>query len=72
MKLGADYSIQFGLGARNCIGRHISMLEMTKLIPRIIRDFDFELEENRPWATQNLWFVKPVDFRVKIKARQKV
>lgn len=46
------------------------MLEMTKLIPRIIRDFDFELEDNLPWSTQNLWFVKPVDFRVSITARR--
>ncbi|KFA51932.1 hypothetical protein S40293_07051 [Stachybotrys chartarum IBT 40293] len=62
---------KFGLGSRTCIGRHISMLEISKLIPRIVRDFDFELAdgkdapENR-WHTESYWFVKPTDFKVKI------
>ncbi|KAG7151351.1 Pisatin demethylase like protein [Verticillium longisporum] len=33
--------ISFGAGARTCIGRHIAHLQMAKLIPRIVRDFDF-------------------------------
>ncbi|KAJ4125640.1 hypothetical protein NW765_001414 [Fusarium oxysporum] len=35
----------FGMGARTCIGRHISILEISKLIPRLIRDFDFTFPE---------------------------
>ncbi|KAG9256757.1 cytochrome P450 [Emericellopsis atlantica] len=66
----------FGLGSRTCIGRHISMLEITKVIPRIVRDFDFELSpsaarQEATWSTQNLWFVKPTDFIVRVKARGK-
>ncbi|KAH6951445.1 cytochrome P450 [Fusarium avenaceum] len=67
------YYMPFGLGSRTCIGRHVSMLEMSKLIPRIIRDFDFELvpslkQDN--WHTHNYWFVKPVDFQVRVERRQ--
>ncbi|KAM0216495.1 hypothetical protein ACHAQD_007726 [Fusarium lateritium] len=67
------YYMPFGLGSRTCIGRHVSILEMTKLIPRIIRDFDFELvpslkQDN--WHTHNYWFVKPVDFKVRVERRQ--
>ncbi|KAH6681094.1 cytochrome P450 [Plectosphaerella plurivora] len=63
----------FGLGSRTCIGRHISMLEICKLIPVLIRDFDFSLHETlrqEEWHTQNYWFVKPVDFQVQLRKRE--
>ena len=60
------YYMPFGLGSRTCIGRHISILEMSKLLPRLLRDFDFELE--RPeWKTENVWFVKPNSFFVRVR-----
>ena len=47
------------------------MLEMCKLVPRIVRDFDLQLaghleDEGQSWNTLNYWFVKPVDFMVKV------
>ncbi|KAF3396481.1 Pisatin demethylase [Penicillium rolfsii] len=58
----------FGLGSRTCIGKHISILEMSKLIPRLLREFEFTpLRKN--WTTQNFWFVKPTDFEVQVKRR---
>ncbi|KAI0401531.1 cytochrome P450 [Xylaria palmicola] len=65
--------IPFGTGSRTCIGRHISTLEISKLIPRLIRDFDFELADGGAedsWTTQNRWFVKPQGFRVKVRRRE--
>ncbi|KAH7141120.1 cytochrome P450 [Dactylonectria macrodidyma] len=63
----------FGMGARTCIGRHISTMEISKLIPRIIRDFDFSFPSNnvpmRELNTTNRWFVKPKEFKVYITAR---
>lgn len=61
--------VQFGLGSRTCIGRHISMLEISKLIPRLIRDFEMEVCDNGQWPTQNYWFVKPKNFRVTVRPR---
>ncbi|KAI8255633.1 hypothetical protein K4K56_007815 [Colletotrichum sp. SAR 10_98] len=48
----------FGLGSRTCIGKNVSILEISKLIPRIIRDFDFKLEGDAAapagtWKTHN-------------------
>ncbi|KAF5845957.1 hypothetical protein GGP41_008439 [Bipolaris sorokiniana] len=65
----------FGLGARTCIGRHISFLEISKLIPMLVRDFDFTLASHlqaadQEWETTNHWFVKPRDFQVKVAARR--
>ncbi|EEU36767.1 uncharacterized protein NECHADRAFT_88923 [Fusarium vanettenii 77-13-4] len=38
----------FGLGSRTCIGRHISTLEISKMIPRLLHEFDFELRGDKP------------------------
>ncbi|VUC35462.1 unnamed protein product [Clonostachys rosea] len=64
----------FGVGSRTCLGRHISMLEMCKLVPRIIRDFDFELVDGlgAEWKTTAYWFVKPSNFRVRVRTRSTI
>jgi len=44
------------------------MLEMSKLIPQLVRRFSFELErKDKPWKTANYWFVKQLDFMVRVK-----
>lgn len=54
----ANTIIQFGAGARTCLGKNISMLEMSKLLPQIVRRFDFVAEGNTEWQTSSGWFVK--------------
>ncbi|KAK1845598.1 cytochrome p450 pisatin [Colletotrichum chrysophilum] len=66
----------FGLGSRTCLGKNISILEISKLIPRIVRDFDFKLEgaaatPSGSWKTFNAFFVKPVNFYVKVQPRKR-
>ncbi|KAL4967564.1 cytochrome P450 [Aspergillus stella-maris] len=68
LKVMNETYMPFGLGSRTCLGKHISILEMSKLIPRIIREFDFSTK-NEAWDTQNHWFVKPTDFEVQIQRR---
>ncbi|KAJ5833586.1 hypothetical protein N7474_001897 [Penicillium riverlandense] len=58
----------FGLGSRTCLGKHISILEMSKLIPRLVRDFDLT-PVRKTWHTENFWFVKPMDFEVRVQRR---
>ncbi|KAF7555155.1 hypothetical protein G7Z17_g2388 [Cylindrodendrum hubeiense] len=60
----------FGLGSRSCIGRHVSMLEISKLVPRLIRDFEFSLQGSENWKTEGLWFVKPKGFKVRVEVRK--
>lgn len=47
------------------------MLEMSKLIPRLVRDFDMELTDKEPWETRDHWFVKPENFKVLVRPRVK-
>ncbi|KAJ5588333.1 cytochrome P450 pisatin demethylase [Penicillium hordei] len=66
-KLMEQGFMPFGMGSRTCIGKNISLLEMSKLIPVLVRDFDFELSQDSKvngWTTRTRWFVKPRDFKV--------
>lgn len=51
---------QFGAGSRTCIGKNISLLEMSKVIPQIVREFDLEFEHpDQSWEVFCSWFVWP-------------
>jgi hypothetical protein len=46
------------------------MMEMSKLIPELIRRFDFTLAyPKRKVTTENVWFVKQMDIEVKVHLR---
>ena len=66
------YFLAFGLGSRTCLGKNLSMLEMSKLIPQLLRTFDFVLGEElqyQDWDTKSRWFVKPLNFYVNVVRR---
>ena len=49
---------QFGAGARTCIGKNISLLEMYKLIPAFLRRFEVEFADpSQDWKLHNAWYV---------------
>jgi len=46
------------------------MLEMSKLVPEIVKKFDLKLEMPKEnWKTINYWFVKPEKLPVTLIAR---
>ncbi|KAH7392006.1 pisatin demethylase [Phaeosphaeria sp. MPI-PUGE-AT-0046c] len=62
--------LQFGAGARTCIGKNISLLEIYKLVPSFLRRFEIMLENpDREWTTHNAWFVGQRDFDVRFRPR---
>ncbi|EAS33898.3 cytochrome P450 oxidoreductase [Coccidioides immitis RS] len=64
------YFLPFGLGSRTCLGKNISLLEMSKLVPQLVRNFDFELvNPEKELATRNMWFVKQMDFFCRVSSR---
>jgi cytochrome P450 len=66
------YALAFGMGSRTCIGKNISLLEMSKLVPQLVRNFDFQLDkdlERHGLKSCNRWFVKQTNFRGRIIAR---
>ena len=64
-----QYYLAFGAGARTCVGRHISHLEMVKLIPEIIKRYDIEGLKDE-LARCNRWFVKPEPVLCRVNMRK--
>jgi len=61
---------QFGAGARTCIGKNISLLEVYKLVPAFLRRFEVEFaDSSKDWKLHNAWFVKQRDFYTRFSAR---
>ncbi|KAJ6004050.1 hypothetical protein N7522_005695 [Penicillium canescens] len=54
-----DHSIfTFGAGSRTCLGKNISFIEMHKIVPQLLREFDIRLHRSGGWKTRNIWFVQ--------------
>ncbi|PGG96365.1 hypothetical protein GX51_07860 [Blastomyces parvus] len=65
--------IPFGSGQRTCLGKNISLSEIYKMIPRLLRDFHFRLADpQKEWKTHNYWFNKQSDVFVYVKERTHV
>ncbi|KAI0888019.1 cytochrome P450 [Annulohypoxylon maeteangense] len=64
---------QFGMGARTCIGKNISLLEIYKVIPSLLRRFDIRFKDpNQEWKLINAWFVKQSNFQTMFELRDLV
>lgn len=64
----ANTNPQFGAGARTCLGKNISILEMTKLVPQLYRKYNFVLDKpEEEWELNMVWFVKQkFDARIEV------
>lgn len=61
-------SVPFGAGTRTCIGKNISLLEISKVIPQLLRRYDFELARpGQPIDSLNYWFVKQRNLLARIR-----
>jgi cytochrome P450 len=60
----------FGGGARTCIGKNISLLEIYKLVPTLIRGYRFELARPEQELTlQNAFLVHQTGLELRIQKR---
>lgn len=63
--------LAFGNGPRTCIGKNISLLEMSKVVPQIVRKYDFDIvpdEEGQKFSSRTRWFAKP-NFKAVVRSR---
>lgn len=64
-------NLTFGHGARSCIGKNISMLEIAKLVPQLLRHYRLEfLTVNQTWKVNGGWFVGQDNFTVRVHHRE--
>ncbi|GAB1315668.1 Cytochrome P450 monooxygenase andK [Madurella fahalii] len=62
--------LQFGMGSRTCIGKNISLLEIYKLVPSMLRRFEITFDNpDSEWEIVNAWFVKQNNFVTRFKLR---
>ena len=65
--------ITFGAGNRTCVGKNISLMEMQKVVPQLLRYFEFRLvDQGREWVTLNRWFNTQKGLEVYVRSRKKV
>ncbi|OTA56064.1 putative cytochrome P450 [Hypoxylon sp. EC38] len=69
----------FGFGSRTCIGKNISLLEINKVIPALVRGFDFDLvneygvPETRDYVpVTNDWFIKMPHLHARVTKRNHI
>jgi cytochrome P450 len=62
---------KFGAGARTCLGKNISLLEMSKLVPQVIRKYQLELSDPKAeWVLTDHWFVKQSNLFCRLNRRE--
>ncbi|KAK0659902.1 Pisatin demethylase [Lasiodiplodia hormozganensis] len=60
----------FGSGARTCIGRNISWMEMSKLIPTLFMHYDLQfVDPEAQWTETCWWFVMQQGINVVLRPR---
>ena len=62
---------QFGGGVRTCIGKNISIMEIGKFVPQVLRQFDLEwASEQSEWDTRCYWMHKQGGLIARLKPRR--
>ena len=72
LKLMDRNHLAFGAGARTCLGKNISLLEMSKLVPQILRRWKVDLSHpEKEWELADYWFVKQTGLICRVTKRVK-
>ncbi|KAL4875056.1 cytochrome P450 [Aspergillus karnatakaensis] len=61
--------LTFGAGRRVCLGRHIAMLELKKIVPALVLRYDFEIQDAKRYQVENCWFFRQYGMDVTVKKR---
>lgn len=48
----------FGGGNHTCIGRHIALIQIRKIVPQLLREFEITIQGDGEWKCHNSWFVQ--------------
>ncbi|KAH8812523.1 cytochrome P450 [Xylogone sp. PMI_703] len=62
--------MHFGQGSRTCLGKNISLAEIHKIVPELIRQFRLELiEPGTDWKIHTAWFSKQGGILIRVYKR---
>lgn len=72
LKLMERSFLAFGAGPRTCLGKNISLLEISKVVPQLLRQFDFQLSHpEKEWKLYDYWFVRQTGLICRVIKRKK-
>jgi cytochrome P450 len=60
----------FGAGSRTCLGKNISLLELYKLVPTFLRNFEIDTRDESKYEHYCAWFVRQLNFNTVFKRRE--
>ncbi|KAL4923372.1 cytochrome P450 [Aspergillus undulatus] len=60
------FIMQFGMGSRTCLGENISMCEIYKAIPELLKLYTFEIARDEEMNMTSYWLHKPVAIDVNV------
>lgn len=65
------FMMAFGGGTRTCLGKNIALIELHKLSPQLVWNYNFEFydQNNTKWHTRNTFFARQEGLVVRIKRR---
>lgn len=63
--------LTFGAGRRICLGRHVGILEIKKLIPFLILNYDIRIVDPEKFELENSWFFFQRGLYARIQKRPK-
>ncbi|KAE8423593.1 cytochrome P450 [Aspergillus pseudocaelatus] len=70
VKMMDRHLMTFGYGSRTCIGKNISIMEMGKLIPQLVRHFDIKwASDSSEWRVETFWFAKQYGLICRLTSR---
>ncbi|KAI1375397.1 putative benzoate 4-monooxygenase cytochrome P450 [Hypoxylon crocopeplum] len=61
--------LTFGAGRRVCLGKHLGLLELKKIIPFLVLTYDMSVVDPEDFSVENGWFFKQTGFHAKLKKR---
>ncbi|KAL4947535.1 cytochrome P450 [Aspergillus filifer] len=61
--------LTFGAGRRICLGKNIALLELKKIVPALLMNYDFKLQDPKRFRTENYWFFRQYGMDVTVKKR---
>jgi cytochrome P450 len=65
-----DADLSFGAGTRVCIGKHLGLVQVYKVVATIATLYDVELAEpEKEWTVKNSWFPRQKGLDVRISRR---
>ncbi|GAB7361737.1 hypothetical protein MBLNU230_g1784t1 [Neophaeotheca triangularis] len=64
------FFLAFGSGARMCLGKNISWMEMSKLVPTLFMHYNIELADpSAEWEIKTWWFAMQTGVNVRLSPR---